>query len=115
MRTMNKGKKAAFFALHFVLWVGVLAIYIAIIMYLWNWLIPAITGWNCINYLQAFGLFVLSHILGGTLFRGGHRGMHHGGHRFGGKRHRMSREERREFFLRYMNEMRKEKNEDEQQ
>ena len=25
MRTMNKGTKATFFALHFVLWVGVLA------------------------------------------------------------------------------------------
>ena len=119
MRTMGKSKKLAFFALHFVLWLGVFALYIALIMWLWNWLVPAITGWSSINYLQAFVLFVLAHMLGGTLFHGGHRGMHHGGHGgphhgghgFGGRRHRMSREERREFFHRYMSEMRNENSE----
>ncbi len=109
MKVMGKGKKVAFFALHIVLWVGVLALYIAVIMWLWNWLVPSITGWNSISYLQAFGLFALSHLLGGTLFRGGH-----GGHRFGDKRHRMSREERREFFRRHMSEMTKKPSEDEQ-
>lgn len=108
MRTMNKGKKAAFFALHIILWVGVLAIYIAIIMWLWNWLVPDITGWSDISYLQALGLFALSHLLGGTLFHGGR-----GKHRFGDKRHKMSREERREFFRRHLSGMSNKQNEDE--
>ena len=114
---MRKSKKIVFFTLHFVLWLGVFASYIALIMWLWNWLVPAITGWNSISYLQAFVLFALSHMLGGTLFRGGHRGGHHGRHGFGNRRHmyRMSREERREFFRRYMNKIRQGQNEDEQQ
>ena len=95
---MNKSKKVAFFALHFVAWIGVLALYIAIIMWLWNWLVPAITGWSSISYLQALGLFALSHLLGGKLMYGGHRRVHHRH----GKRHtyHMLREERRKVLQR---------------
>lgn len=106
---MTKSKKVAFFALHLVLWGGVLALYVAIIMWLWNWLVPAITGWSCISYWQAFGLFVLAHLLSGTLFhwggRGGHRGFHHHAGGFAGSRGRMgkmSREERRSSFMKHM-------------
>ncbi|TGL60859.1 hypothetical protein [Leptospira sarikeiensis] len=47
---------------------------------LWNWLLPDIFGFKQINYWQALGLFVLSHLLfkGGQWFGPGH---HHGGRR----------------------------------
>ena len=40
-----------------------------VVMQLWNWLMPAIFGWQAISYLQAIGLLVLSRILFGG-FRG---------------------------------------------
>jgi hypothetical protein len=40
-----------------------------VVMNLWNWVIPPVTGWHAIGYGQAFGLFVLSRILFGG-FRG---------------------------------------------
>lgn len=33
------------------------------VMFLWNWLIPDITGWKEINYIQAVGLLLLSRLL----------------------------------------------------
>lgn len=33
------------------------------VMLLWNWLIPEITSWKHINYLQAVGLLVLTRLL----------------------------------------------------
>lgn len=33
------------------------------VMFLWNWLIPEITGWKEINYIQAVGLLLLSRLL----------------------------------------------------
>ena len=47
----------------------------AIVMFLWNAIIPDITGWKPINYWQAMGLMALCKILCGRL--GGHRD--HGG------------------------------------
>jgi hypothetical protein len=41
-----------------------------IVMNLWNWLMPAISGWHVINFWQALGLLLLSKILFGG-FRGG--------------------------------------------
>jgi hypothetical protein len=69
------------------------------VMLLWNWLIPAITGWDGINFWQAFGLFALCRILFGS-FGGGIRLF--GGHHFH-KNHirekwlKMTPEERKEF------------------
>jgi hypothetical protein len=66
------------------------------IMYLWNWLMPAIFGLHRITFWQGLGLL----ILGKILFGGFHR--HGGGHR-GWKRHmeerwaNMSPEEREKF------------------
>jgi ABC-type multidrug transport system fused ATPase/permease subunit len=40
-----------------------------IIMGLWNWLVPSITGWKAIDAWQALGLLVLTRLLFG--FRGG--------------------------------------------
>lgn len=74
----------------------------AIVMWLWNWLMPALFGVPVIGYWQAVGLLVLSKLLLGG-FRGFGRGRGHGGH-FGPWRARMaerwahmSEEERAEF------------------
>ena len=42
-----------------------LAVIVAAIMLLWNYLIPSIIGWTTINYWQALGLFVLTRLLFG--------------------------------------------------
>ncbi len=57
-------------------WVAVVAVFSAIVMLLWNALIPTIFGLTVINYWQALGLLVLARILFGGL--GGRRGMKHG-------------------------------------
>lgn len=98
---MTKSKK--FFILHFVIWLVILAIYVAIIMYLWNWLVPAITGWSCINYLQALGLFFLVHLLSGTL-------MHRENHALTGRL--MHDDERRYMDRRFMRHMSREQREE---
>lgn len=41
-----------------------------IVMHLWNWLMPEISGWHAISFWQALGLLLLSKLLFGG-FRGG--------------------------------------------
>lgn len=41
----------------------------AIVMLLWNAIIPSVIGWNEISYLQSIGLFILCRVLFGG-FRG---------------------------------------------
>jgi len=49
----------------------------AIVMLLWNWIMPAISPLSSITYWQAMGLLVLSRILfGGCKFRQHHREAH---------------------------------------
>ena len=48
-----------------------------LVMWLWNMIIPSVTGWTELNFWQAAGLLCLSKILFG--FRGGW-GRHWGGH-----------------------------------
>lgn len=57
------------------------------VMLLWNWLMPPLTGWHSVTFVQAVGLLVLCRILFGGL-RG--RG-------FAGGFRRMSPEERERF------------------
>lgn len=46
----------------------------AIVMWLWNFVIPPVTGFSVISYWQAMGLFLLSRILfGGFKFRRHHQ------------------------------------------
>ena len=54
---------------------GIFAIsfFSAILMLLWNWLMPSIFGLTEIHFWQALGLLVLSKIV----FSGGHPGGHH--------------------------------------
>ncbi|HUL56507.1 MAG TPA: hypothetical protein VLT60_05880 [Usitatibacter sp.] len=53
------------------------------VMWLWNWIVPAVIGWKAIDFWQAAGLLVLTRLLVG--FRG--FGWHH--HRHGHWRNRM--------------------------
>ncbi len=70
-----------------------------VVMWLWNWLVPAVIGWKTIDYLQAMGLLVLTRLLVGFRgFGGWHR--HHHGH-WRGRMHekwaQMTPEEREKF------------------
>jgi len=75
------------------LFVIAIAVFSAIVMLLWNWVMPVLfSGAHSIDYAHAFGLLVLCRILFG------------GFHRHGGGRHRWSRmsREQREAFRRGM-------------
>jgi hypothetical protein len=57
----------------------------AVVMWLWNWLMPVIFHLGVITYWQAVGLAILGRLLFGGFHHGhGHRGRHH----FGPWRHR---------------------------
>jgi hypothetical protein len=81
------------FALMGVLFVGVVS---AIVMGLWNWLVPPLFGARAIDFWQAVGLLVLARILFGG-FRG--RGGWHWGwrHRMHERWAQMTPEERAKF------------------
>jgi hypothetical protein len=40
-----------------------------VVMALWNWLLPPLTGWHTVSFLQAIGLLILCKLLFGG-FRG---------------------------------------------
>lgn len=42
-----------------------------VVMSLWNWVVPAVTGFHPVTYLQALALLVLSRLLFGGLRGGG--------------------------------------------
>lgn len=71
------------------------------VMWLWNWLMPAIFGLVAINFWQALGLLALSKILFGGWKGGGHR-HHRGGGPWAGRFRRkwenMSEAEREKFL-----------------
>lgn len=100
---MEKYKKAYWFIpVALVLF----AIITAIVMLLWNWIIPSVFGLQTITYWQSGGLIILSRILFGSLWKG-HRGF--GGERGDNFKHKshmhekwlnMTEEERNEFISR---------------
>ncbi|MDR1517515.1 MAG: hypothetical protein LBS52_05425 [Dysgonamonadaceae bacterium] len=73
----------------------------AVVMYLWNGIVPTVIGWGTITYWQAFGLLVLCKLL-----FGGFRCKGNGCHRHKGRHFRkmkekwndMSEDERCEFI-----------------
>ena len=73
----------------FVFVAAAIAIAGAVVMALWNWLVPALTGWHSLGFPQAIALLVLCRILFGGLR--GRGGWAHGRFR------RMSPEERERF------------------
>jgi hypothetical protein len=74
----------------------------AIVMFLWNLLIPSIFGLTAINFWQALGLFILARLLlggmGGRFMLG--RGMHSHHNPVREKWMKMTDEERKEFIRR---------------
>ncbi len=96
------------------IFIAVFAAAIAVVMLLWNALIPSIVGWTTINYWQAAGLMILCRLLLGGFGRFGKWGR--GGafrdrrkdfahsHGLKDKMEGMSREERKEYIRKHMNE-----------
>lgn len=61
-----------------IFFIGVIFLVAAIVMYLWNAIVPGVLPAKPISYWQAMGLFILSRLLfGGFRFgRRGHRSLH---------------------------------------
>lgn len=93
---------------HVLVFIVVFAIAVAAVMFLWNAILPPLTGWASISYGQSAGLMVLGRLLTGEGLRligfflnpGGRRQREH--LRFRERLRRMSQEERREFIRRRM-------------
>jgi hypothetical protein len=66
----SAGARVGVIAAGVVLIPGLLALFAAVTMWLWNWLMPAIFKLPAIGFWQAVGILLLSHIL----FKGGYRG-----------------------------------------
>ncbi|MBL7811716.1 MAG: hypothetical protein JNL57_05790 [Bacteroidetes bacterium] len=67
------------YVLYAILFACMAALMAGAVMWLWNALLPEITGWKTISYWQALGLLVLMRLLSG-----GFRFGSHGKHRFAG-------------------------------
>jgi len=67
-----------------------------LVMYLWNWLLPALFGWRVITFWQAIGILALCRILFGRIGGRGFRGSGFRG-RMGERWGRMTPEEREKF------------------
>ena len=68
----------------------------AVVMSLWNWLLPGLFGWPAIDFWQALGLLLLSKILLGG-FRGGPGRHRHWRGRMAERWETMSEDERAKF------------------
>ena len=90
--------KAKRFILFPLIGVAVLAVFSTAVMLLWNFVVPGIFGLATINFWQALGLFLLTHILFGHF--PGRRGMPHGKgmNPFRAKWEKMTPEERKKFI-----------------
>lgn len=93
-----------------LIFVAVFAASSAVVMLLWNWLIPVIIGWTAINFWQAAGLLLLCKLLFAGFNKAGH-GFRHGPHRHFSMKEKeemrervksMSPEERKEYIRRTM-------------
>lgn len=89
---------------HFLIFLAVFAGVTAVVMLLWNALIPSIIGWSAVTYWQSAGLLVLSRLLLGGIghWRNGAMMMAGKKGRGPGHLHNMSPEARREFIRRRM-------------
>lgn len=77
-----------------------MAAVVAVTMWLWNALIPEIIGWKSINYWQALGLLVLTHLVFGHFGHPSRSDERH--HRIHERLRGMSHDEKREFIRRRM-------------
>lgn len=67
-----------------VIFLAVCAAASAVVMLLWNWIVPAVIGWGVLTFWQALGLILLCKLLFGGMGKMGafgcFHGMHHGMH-----------------------------------
>jgi hypothetical protein len=83
------GARVGLIAAALVLVPGLLALFAAVTMWLWNWLMPAIFKLPTIGFWKAVGVLILSHIL----FKGGGFGRAGRSHRMRSRiRERMAEE-----------------------
>lgn len=100
----ERGHRPALMVLKCAVWLALAALVVALVLMLWNWLMPALfNGARAIDYWQALGLIVLCRVLFGGGHgrwggRHGHRG-HQRGHAHG---HDISADERERFKRRFM-------------
>ncbi len=109
MKNFKRKKIACVF-----IFIAVFAASIAVVMFLWNALIPSIIGWTTINYWQAAGLMILSRLLLGGFGRFGKFGRHsrhdrhnkdfYYWHALRAKMQDMPLSERREYIRKHMRE-----------
>jgi hypothetical protein len=78
-----------------VLGLVAVAVFSAVVMTLWNWLMPVVFGLRVITFWQALGLFVISRILFGRF--GGPGGRMHWRRRMAERWSQMTPEEREKF------------------
>lgn len=90
-----------------IIFLALIAVFTAIIMGLWNWLMPVIFGLTTITFWQALGLFILGRLLFGRIKPARWGGRRHGfGSEFGRmnpihkKWKKMTQEQRQEFHNR---------------
>jgi hypothetical protein len=91
-----KGYRIARVVRFLVLAVVLAAVASAVVMGLWNWLMPTIFGWRAITFWQALGLLVLCRILFGRLGGPGRRTRWR--HRMTERLQQMTPEERERFL-----------------
>jgi len=94
--------------LRFLMPIGFLAIaagFGAVVMLLWNWLMPSIFGLGAVNFWQALGILILCRLLFGSFGGRRHGGMGRGMHGRNPVREKwlkMTPEQRKEFINRRM-------------
>lgn len=66
-----------------------------VVMLLWNWVVPAVTGFHAVTFMQALALLVLARILFGGLRA--HGGGWHWRHRLRERWEQMTPEQREQF------------------
>ncbi|MDR1810046.1 MAG: hypothetical protein LBR34_06565 [Prevotella sp.] len=93
-------RKAVHFLGHIVFALAAVALFSALVLWLWNALVPEIFGAASINYWQALGLLVLSRLLFGG-FGGKFGGMKRRKHQLREKWLSMTPEERKEFIKKH--------------
>lgn len=83
--------------------IAMFAAAVALVMVMWNWLMPDVAGFAEIDFWKAAGMLVLCRLLTGRLFL--HRGKpgHHGGDSGKNHWHEMSPEMKREFMRKFWN------------
>ncbi len=96
----------------FFLLIAAVAAIGAIVMLLWNAIIPAIIGWGMLSYLQAVGLLILCRLLFGNVSGSKQRIRKNDPHSdIHNQLKGMSKEEKRDYIKSYMAKMNSDANE----